>query len=360
MSAIQITDRGAAVRVSGESGVLARAALTARKAPSILNSQPWRWRVDGRTLELRADRSRQISALDPDGRMLTVSCGAALHHARVALAAEGVRTTIGYLPDPADRDLLATLVHVGSAPLADPATLRAYRAIATRHSDRRPFANEPVPEATLDLLRAAAVRAGAHLHVASARDVSWLALAVDRAAGVTLTEPGMRAAVAAWVRSTRGPDGVPVETIAPHAPRPVPMRPFMTGSKPADERPETVAWPEPEPGDVLTRYATVFTAGDTRRDWLAAGEALSGVLLTAAAHGLATSVMSDPVEIPEARALVRRMLPVPGHPAVVVRIGVAAAGPPPGPAARRPGRDTVEIVARRDGPDAATQRDFRP
>src|SRR6185503_16306307 len=123
MSAIQITDRGAAVRVSGESGVLARAALTARKAPSILNSQPWRWRVDGRTLELRADRSRQISALDPDGRMLTVSCGAALHHARVALAAEGVRTTIGYLPDPADRDLLATLVHVGSAPLADPATL---------------------------------------------------------------------------------------------------------------------------------------------------------------------------------------------------------------------------------------------
>src|SRR4051794_37008099 len=107
VSAIQFTDRGVAVRVSSESGVLARAALGARRAPSIMNSQPWRWRVHGRTLDLRADRSRQIATLDPDTRMLTVSCGAALHHARTALAGEGVRTRVEYLPDPTDPDLLA-------------------------------------------------------------------------------------------------------------------------------------------------------------------------------------------------------------------------------------------------------------
>jgi hypothetical protein len=359
MSAIQFTDRGVAVRVSGESGVLARAALTARKAPSILNSQPWRWRVDGLVLELRADRSRQITALDPDGRMLTVSCGVALHHARVALAVEGVRIGVEYLPDATDPDLLATVAHLGPAP-ADPAMVRAYRAIAARHSDRRPFANEPVPAAALDRLRAAAERAGARLHVVSGPEVAWLTLAAERAAGTVLTEPEMRAAVAAWVRETCAADGVPVDTIAPGAHRPVPMRPFVSGPRPAEEPRSALACPEPEPGDTCTRYAMVYTAGDRRRDWLAAGEALSAVLLTATAEGLATSVMSDAVEVPEARALLRRALPTAGHPAVVVRIGRAAAGTAPGPAARRPGCDTVEIVARGDGSDDGAGRDFRP
>ena len=72
--------------------------------------------------------------MDPDGRLLALSCGVALHHVRTALAADGVRTRVGYLPDPADRDLLAVVTHLDQAGPADPATLRAFRAIATRHS----------------------------------------------------------------------------------------------------------------------------------------------------------------------------------------------------------------------------------
>ncbi len=48
------------------------------RAPSVHNSQPWRWRFDGGTLELFADRSRQLPATDPQGRGLVLSCGAAL------------------------------------------------------------------------------------------------------------------------------------------------------------------------------------------------------------------------------------------------------------------------------------------
>ena len=70
-----------------EEVALAQAARTAGLAPSIHNTQPWRWRVDGSTLDLRAERSRQLAITDPVGRMLAISCGAALHHVRVALAA---------------------------------------------------------------------------------------------------------------------------------------------------------------------------------------------------------------------------------------------------------------------------------
>jgi hypothetical protein len=343
VTAIQFTNREAAVRVSGESRVLARAALTALKAPSILNSQPWCWRVDGRVLELRADRARQITSLDPDGRLLTLSCGVALHHVRTALAVESVRVGVEYLPDPDDPDLLAVVTHAGTATPADPATLRMYRAIAMRHSDRRPFDDAPVPDDALERIRTAAEQAGAHVQFASGGQLAWLTLASERATQVQLTKPDVRAATAAWLREADAPDGVPVGSIGPGVARPVPMRPFRTGGTPPAGRP-------PGHGDTQARYATIFTDGDSPRDWLAAGETLSAFLLAAATEGLATSMMSDLVEVPAARDLLRRTLSRVGHPAIVVRVGRCAAGPVPGPAARRPSHEMVQIAAR-PGPD---------
>src|SRR5689334_6449698 len=69
--------------------VLIRAAETARLAPSIHNTQPWRWVVRGDRLELFAVAARQLREQDPQGRLMQLSCGAALHHALVALTAEG-------------------------------------------------------------------------------------------------------------------------------------------------------------------------------------------------------------------------------------------------------------------------------
>ena len=288
MSAIQFTDRGGAVRVSGESGVLARAALAAaRTAPAILSRRPWRWRVDGRTLELRPDRARHLPNLDPDDRLLTVSCGAALHHARTALAADGARTRIRYLPEPAEPDVLATLTHLDAGP-PDPAALRTYRAMAARHSDRRAFANradQPVPDAAWALLGAAAEREGAHLHVMTGEQLAWLTPTTADADGGGAT------------------------------------------------------------------YVTIVTDADTRRDWLAAGEALSATLLAATAEGLSTSVISHAAATAQARARLRRALPGPGHPAMVVRVGSPAAGPD-----RTGGAD----AGRNDGPDARPDRDLRP
>src|SRR3954462_217561 len=86
--------------------ILAEAAEAAGFAPSIHNTQPWRWRVAAAGLGLFAARERQRGVPDPGGRMLHVSCGAALHHARVALAAEGWTTETLRLPDRADPDHL--------------------------------------------------------------------------------------------------------------------------------------------------------------------------------------------------------------------------------------------------------------
>ncbi|WP_203931360.1 hypothetical protein [Virgisporangium ochraceum] len=165
MAAIQFTDRRTATRLSVESLALARAASAATSAPSIGSGQPWRWRIDGPVLSLYAalypDRT---GAVDVDDARLIVNCGIALHHARTALAADGVAADVRYLPDPADPGLLARISHAGRA-RAGAGEVRLYRAIAARRSDSRPPVAGPVPDATIDRLLAAARRPGIDLRV---------------------------------------------------------------------------------------------------------------------------------------------------------------------------------------------------
>lgn len=102
----------------GTAGMLAETARAAGLAPSVHNTQPWRWRVYPDHLDLYADRSRQLELADPAGRLLTISCGAALHHAQVAMAAQGWRPVVDRWPGqpgpPAERlDAAQTIEMVG-------------------------------------------------------------------------------------------------------------------------------------------------------------------------------------------------------------------------------------------------------
>ncbi|MFF5233625.1 hypothetical protein [Dactylosporangium sp. NPDC000521] len=115
--------------------VLYEAARVACLAPSIENSQPWRWRIRGNTLELHAVRSSQLTATDPEGRLMIVSCGAVLHHATVVLAALGAAATVERIDDPADPDLLARLTRIGRHQVTAE-DMRLHHALRTRCTTR--------------------------------------------------------------------------------------------------------------------------------------------------------------------------------------------------------------------------------
>ncbi|WP_433221370.1 Acg family FMN-binding oxidoreductase [Dactylosporangium sp. CS-047395] len=324
-----------AYRISPACEQLTRAVLAAAHAPSILNTQPWRWRITHDSALLFADRRRQLSHLDPSGRLLTLSCGAALHHACIALAATGIDIGVDIFPDGGDTDLLAVLHCQGpAAPSARAQRLR--RAIVARRSDRRPFSARPVPQERIDRLVRAAHHAGACLHMARSQDLGNLALAAGQAADAVLTDPACRAELSAWMREPgMGNDGVPVDTLAPLGGRRVPARDFTALGFGA--RVDT--------GDREARYGIVVTNGDGPHDWLVAGNALSAVLLTATTEHLATSPMSDLVEQEVARHTLRRTIGGVGYPAIGVRIGLPSAGPPPPRVPRRPGTEFIEVVA---------------
>ncbi|MDI1464787.1 nitroreductase [Catellatospora sp. KI3] len=316
-----------------EEKALQRAVRAALAAPSIFNTQPWRWRIDGPRARLYADRSRQLLVADPDGRLMTVSCGAALHHGRVALADAGEACDIARMPDPTEPDLLATIRVTGphEPTLAE---MQAAAAINRRRTDRRPFTAQPVGDAICRTLIVAAESEHAHALVVDDSHIAVLGLIAVEAGALQLSDAYYRAELADWThRPPWSGDGVDTAGAVPAAPRRVPVRDYAPFGGP-------VMHPGWE-NDRGARYLLVYTDGDTPVHWLRAGEALSALLLTAVATGLSTAPISDVTELPTTRDQLRTLLPGIGHPQIAVRVGYGPPGEPPPSTTRRLAEEVI-------------------
>lgn len=309
------------------------------RAPSLHNSQPWRWILGEHTVHLNGDGKRLLPATDPYGRELMISCGAALHHARIAFAAQGWRAHVHRLPNP---DAWWHLAALEFSPLPDVPqdAVTLARAIMDRRTDRRPFLPDPVPAATLERLAAAARAEHATLTVAGTVPARReLIVAMSAVNERQRRDPAYRTELALWAgRGLGAVEGVPASTLCGAQPpgRPVLGRDFSTAGH------GHLAAPPVDDGTVL---AVLGTESDDPLSWLRAGEALSAVLLTATAAGLATCTLSQIAEADLARVAVREaVLERQGEPQLLVRVGWPVTGTYPAPAAPR--RPISEVLDR--------------
>src|SRR5262249_17693357 len=156
---------------------------------SLHNSQPWWFRLTGAgEIEVHADRSRQLDVLDPSGRELLISVGAAIFNLRLAIRREGRIPYATVLPDPERPDLIA-VVRPGLAAAPPTAALGLADAINRRHTNRRPFRAAVVPADVLDELRVAAEHEGAVLTVAD-HNVRTIITGLGRVAEKRLRDRG--------------------------------------------------------------------------------------------------------------------------------------------------------------------------
>ena len=304
----------------------------AQRAPSVHNTQPWRWRLTDVGVELYADRTRHLVDTDPDQRDLIISCGAALHHLRVALAAAGLAAEVNRLPNPENRDHLATIHLRPGSP--EPADASLARAIELRRTDRRRFSAQPVSAGVLADLTADAAANGTLLHpVTDDASRRQLIAVLVEAATQQRHIPGYSAELTIWTRRySDAHDGVPAESrpAAGAQPLGVGLRPFPPGRLTSPTYPS-------EPDQDGSTLLVLTTTGDSMVDQLRAGEATSAVLLAATRHRLATTPLSHALEVAHTRRqLASRVLRTPDVAQLVIRVGWATSGLEPAPTPRRP------------------------
>jgi nitroreductase len=313
------------------------AVLLACRAPSIHNTQPWRWQLRGGVLELRADRSRQLAVADRDGHSLMVSCGAAVSLTELGLRTHGWTVSIERLPDPAEPDLLARFTGV-TRTAAMPADLKRVAAARARRSERRPFAAGTVSSDQIEMLRAATVAPDAYVHFAvRPAEILGLAVTVSHADRVERGDPEYLAETARWVHPDGlmegETDGVPAASV-PRLPlgsprhTDVPVRDFELGVRGA----QLIA-----PGiDEKPLLAVVFTTGDRPVDELLAGEAMMRLMLEAELLGLASCPLSQAVDMAAFRSRLKAMMDWPSYPQMMLRLGPRPIAPPAPLTRRRP------------------------
>lgn len=312
-------------------------------APSSHNSQPWRFDAREDVVELWADRDRALPVVDPAGREMIISCGAALFNMRVALRHFGCEGDVKVLPMPENPDLLAC-VRPGTAHEPTGEDKALFHAIPERHTNRLPFTEHSLPEALLDELREAAQQEGAWLHLATDDERDALADLIWEAEQLQWAEKDFRRELAEWIRPNRSTrrDGVPGYAMG------VGNLKSVAGSLLARVCNLGRGLSERDRARALGAPALVVlgTEDDMTSDWLRAGQALQRVLLRAAADGVSASFFNQPLEIVELRPQVRAAVVETGFPQLLLRLGY---GQEVKPTPRRAVAEVCRPAERREG-----------
>jgi hypothetical protein len=329
---------GARIPASEMTALIALAA----RAPSLHNSQPWRFRVDGSAVELRADPDRQLGQADPDGREMVISCGAALYGLRLGLRRLGFRPVTEVQPDPAKPALIAR-IRPGPRERPSREDWDMIAAVPHRHTHRGPFGPGQVPERLLDdLVQDAAAEGAGLIPLSSVSEMHDLARLTADASRAQRAGRGKSAEARGWARpaGSIARDGVPAFARTGSERWPESGRPQegtaheRDGSGPPTGR--SPGRPKSRPGSAT---AVLTTTGDQPADWIRAGQALYRLLLRAAGRWVFASLQSQPLESPGLRAAIQDYLRLSGHPQLLLQFGRANT------AAATPRRPVAEVMA---------------
>jgi nitroreductase len=321
-----------------DAGTIRTVLALASRAPSVHNTQPWRWLVGAESVHLYSDGNRQLPNADPDGRDLILSCGAALNHCVVAFAAVGWQTKVTRLPNPADPSHLAAIEVSRSTP--DSLNIALAAAIPRRRTDRRHYSSWPVPVDDIAWMAARAARSGVTL--CQVEDTDKLHKIVTQSVWDHMTHDYL-VEVSAWSGRYASVAGVPARNTPKSNPRAkIPSR-FFAG-------PALAMPPDSSPAEDNAVVLALGTRADDRLDQLRAGEATSVVLLTATSMGLASCPVTEPLEMAETREAVHsEIFGGSSYPQMLLRVGWAPINADPLPSTpRRELADFVEWMADRE------------
>ncbi len=286
-------------------------------APSVHDTRPWRFGIRGSTISMYADGDRRLTAADPYGREMLISCGAALYTLCLATRQSGRRPEVRIMPDPEEPCLVAE-VDIGPPHATTAEERRMHEQIKRRRGHRGGFRPGGLPPGLLQALRGQAYAERVSLRIAAdPRVCAALSALTDAAEQIQRQDPAYAAEAARWacaLGDTRGDEGTD-EGGSRGAIDP--------GYSARDVTPDR-HW-GPSSGDRQSAagvVALLATCEDGRRDWLRAGRALQRILLCAAGHDVSAAFHAPALEVPELREFIRGRFCDASYPQMILRLGL--------------------------------------
>jgi hypothetical protein len=300
-------------------GVLRELVRYATLAPSSHNTQCWKFRLAPRSIAIRPDFARRCPIVDPDDHHLFVSLGCATENLVQAAAAHGFtgHTQLG-------EDAVEVVLEPSR-----PAASVLFEAITARQSTRGEFDGKPLPAADLKRLEGAGTGACVRVLILTERQPMEQVLALVAAGNAAqLHDPAFVRELKTWIRfseaeAIRAGDGLFSRCSGN------PALPRWAGSPLFDLFVSADGENDKYARQVRSSAGiAVFTSERSGwRQWVEVGRAFERFALQAAAIGVRTAHLNQPVEVPALRTQLAGWLGTGWRPDLVVRFGRGPAMP---------------------------------
>ncbi|GAA2806592.1 Acg family FMN-binding oxidoreductase [Kribbella solani] len=295
-----------------EVGILLTAAA---HAPSMHNTQPWKFEIQGPVIDVLRDPERALPVADPGGRMSRIGLGAAAFNLRVAAALLGHETTLALEPDPA-RPAVALRIFLAGRRVPVPGLSSLYGEITRRHTYRGPLLAVPMPPVLRHELTVAAQAEEAELDWLDGTRRTQLGRIIHDADEREVHDEDRLHERMQWIGGRRDDDGVPAAALGPLPQTPASVRDLAAGFEVPDRGRASF--------ETKAAVAVLSTPAEDSHGWLLAGMALQHLLLTATAHDLTASFLNQALEYTDLRDQVRTLIGRRSWPQLILRCGYPA------------------------------------
>jgi hypothetical protein len=286
-------------------------------APSSHNTQCWKFRIDERAISIEPDWSRRCPAVDPDDHHLFVSLGCAAENLAQAALAHGLKAEAG--PAASGAGGIALMLEPTRA-LASP----LFRAIVERQSTRGEYDGKPLAADELRLLEQAGTGAGVRVMLLTERPAMDKVLEyVVSGNSAQMKDAAFVAELKAWIRFSAdqavqsgdglfsGSTGNP--SLPPWIGGPL-MNLFFTEKSENDKYAKQMR--------SSAGVAVFVSEANDKAHWIETGRCYERFALQAAALGIRSAMLNQPVEVAAIRPQFAAWLGIGGlRPDLVVRFG---------------------------------------
>ncbi|MGM0739504.1 MAG: hypothetical protein ACQETM_10145, partial [Bacteroidota bacterium] len=281
----------------------------ARRAPSVLNSQPWRFRVCGNTIEVYLDKKSELEQIDLKGRLQMASCGTLIAHLEHSIIEHGLQSRISYFPRFEEEDLVAFVEISGRA--KKPVCRKSSQRIVQRDQDSGSVLDKWESKAmtdddgaTIEHIQSLASRKGIELLQHDDSADHKIHTYFRNNCGEKLKSEHFRKSLNFYLRSEGSDASIPFEDELLLSDRFFEATGVSTRADGSSSKMQNV-------------FMILTTGTDNRYEWLRSGQALGDIIMELRKQGHAGLLALPIISNDDCREWLRKELKLPGYPQFV-------------------------------------------